>query len=257
MKKARLITATIGALAFLFAFQVSVFAAGNANIPEKNGVYDVPGHPNLKVRVFVHEAKPNFGKKSESLPACVDPDSLSVVKSAGWKLPSGTWEYYVNSASAASFVGSSFSEIASKSFAEWENGTDLQTNFSYAGDISTSNYAYDKKNVLTWGSVSSSNALAVTYTWFDRRTKLAVENDTIMNKKFPWSWSSLESGVCGISGKYDVQDILTHELGHWVGLNDHYTSAYANNTMYGYGSTQEVKKDTLTTGDTAGVNKIY
>lgn len=255
----KLITAMIGAFAFLFAFQASVFAAGNSDIPEKNGVYDVPGHPNLKVRVFVHKAKPYFGKVSPVLPVCNDSDSIAVVKSAGWKLPAGTWNYYVNSASAPTqSLKDAFNNIAQISFAEWEKGTDLETTFSYIEATTDTTYSYDHKNIITWGPVSSSNAIAVTYTWYDRITKLAVENDTVMNTAFSWSWADyLGLKNCGITGAYDAQDILTHELGHWVGLNDHYTSAYANNTMFGYGSPGEVKKDTLTKGDIAGVNKIY
>ena len=57
---------------------------------------------------------------------------------------------------------------------------------------------------------------------------------------------------------YDAQEILTHELGHWMGLGDMYDAAnYQNATMYGYGSKAEVKKDTLSTGDISGIGVIY
>jgi hypothetical protein len=42
-----------------------------------------------------------------------------------------------------------------------------------------------------------------------------------------------------------------------MGLKDHYTADYADNTMYGYGSLGETKKDTLTTGDINGVLAKY
>lgn len=255
MKKNILISVLMATFAFL-AFSGAAMA--KQDIPAVDGVYGVPGKPNLLVRVFVHKAKLNFEKTvKKELPACTDPDSISIVKSAGWKLPKGTWDYYVNSDSIPS-VGAPFAYIADLSFSEWSDRTDLKnaTTFKYAGDIGTDQYDLDGKNILTWGSAPS-NALAVTYTWYNRRTKIVVENDTIMNGGFLWSWTPYSIGDCGASGSYDAQDILTHELGHWVGLNDHYTSAYKNNTMYGYGSTGEIKKDTLTTGDIAGVNKIY
>ncbi len=79
-----------------------------------------------------------------------------------------------------------------------------------------------------------------------------------MNQKFSWKWSDQSVHQdCAYSNSYDAQDILTHELGHWVGLDDEYTSDFANNTMYGYGSQQEVKKDTLTTGDITAATAIY
>ncbi len=250
---------------FAAAFAWLVFsgaAMAKQDIPQVDGTYDVSGHPNLLVRVFVHKAKPNFGKGSPVLPACNDSDSTAVVKSAGWKLPNKTWDYYLNLSSIpASFGQTDFKNFTNLAFTQWKNRTDLaKTNisFNYKDDTTVNEAAYDQKNVITWGPVSSSNAIAITYTWYDRRTKLAVENDTIMNTAFPWSWANyFLTGACGISGTYDAQNILTHELGHWVGLNDHYTSAYANNTMFGYGSPGEVKKDTLTKGDITGVNNIY
>jgi len=262
MKKKLFISIFVVAFAWL-AFAGAAMA--KQDIPQVDGTYDVPGHPNLLVRVFVHKAKPNFGKGSPVLPSCNDSDSNAVVKSAGWKLPNKTWDYYLNLGSIPnSFSQDSFKNFTNLAFAQWKNRTDLaktNINFNYKDSTTASEAKYDQENVITWGSVSSSNAIAVTYTWYDRRTKVVAENDTVMNNgiSFPWSWADyLGLKNCGISGAYDAQDILTHELGHWVGLNDHYTSAYANNTMFGYGSPGgEVKKDTLTTGDIAGVNSIY
>ncbi|KKS06624.1 MAG: hypothetical protein UU61_C0036G0031 [Parcubacteria group bacterium GW2011_GWB1_41_4] len=97
----------------------------------------------------------------------------------------------------------------------------------------------------------------MTYIWYDN-TGLAVEVDTIMNKKFSWSWTPYNiSNLCSVQNTYDAQNILTHEIGHWFGLDDHYTTEYQENTMYGYGSKNEVKKDTLTIGDVLGLNLIY
>ena len=76
--------------------------------------------------------------------------------------------------------------------------------------------------------------------------------------KFNWAWSDQTTNSnCAYSGIYDAQNILTHETGHWMGLDDTYTDEFTNNTMYGYGNTGEVKKDTLSSGDVNGVNSIY
>ena len=56
---------------------------------------------------------------------------------------------------------------------------------------------------------------------------------------------------------YDVEDILTHEVGHWLMLNDLYNSSDQQLTMYGYGSLGELFKDSLGYGDVLGVKKIY
>ena len=93
-----------------------------------------------------------------------------------------------------------------------------------------------------------------------------MELDTIMNNKFKWAWSDPAtwasqpgyiSGTCAYQGVYDAQDILTHELGHWYGLDDEYATNYLYNTMFGYGYTGQTNADTLTTGDIAGIKSIY
>jgi len=121
-------------------------------------------------------------------------------------------------------------------------------------DTTVSRQAYDGQNVIAWGRTSGT-ALGVTYVRYYPDTGQVVDVDTIMNKKYQWSW--YDSNVCAWQGAYDAEDILTHELGHWVGLNDEYTAEYIENTMYGYGAKGEVKKDTLTTGDVSGAAVIY
>ena len=59
-------------------------------------------------------------------------------------------------------------------------------------------------------------------------------------------------GTLGLSGRYDVQNIGTHEAGHTFGLGDMYEPADSEQTMYGYASTGETKKRTLEWGDRAG-----
>jgi hypothetical protein len=110
--------------------------------------------------------------------------------------------------------------------------------------------------VVTWGRTSGT-ALGVTYTWYNPSTGEVAEVDTVLNSKFAWSWTPFSTDACVNSATYDAQNILTHEVGHWMGLNDEYTADFANNTMYGYGSKAEIKKDTLTSGDSMGLRVIY
>ena len=58
-------------------------------------------------------------------------------------------------------------------------------------------------------------------------------------------------------GAYDVRNIATHEVGHVCGLADLYTARSSEQTMYGYGGIGEVKKDSLASGDIAGLQKLY
>lgn len=220
--------------------------------PEKSGVYDVPGHPNLKVRVFVH--KPNPGKPGANpVPqpgACtLDQGKNDFVFPTGWHLPS-TFTYNLNPTSAPLYVGANIPILTEAAFGAWINPISGKVAISRGDDTTATKANFDGKNIITWGRASGS-ALAVTYTWYDRGTNAAVEVDTIMNTKFFWT-----ANGCNLNS-YDAQDILTHELGHWFGLNDHYTGDYVDNTMYGYGSKAEIKKSDLELGDINGLLAIY
>lgn len=257
MRKKLTISIFVAAFAWLVFAGVAMAAnsSQSQDIPEQNGTYDVPGKPNMKVRVFVHYPKVKETKPLQC--SYSDPESSALVGPAGWKLPSGDWSFYVNSASAPRSVESlGFSSLTNLSFETWQN-TEIKAagvNLKNAGGTTLSRKAFDGKNIVAFGSAPGS-ALGITYIWY--YPGLAVETDTILNKKFAWSWTQYSPTACPNLATYDAQNILTHELGHWVGLNDHYTSAYVNNTMYGYGAKGEIKKDTLTKGDLDGVAKIY
>ena len=55
----------------------------------------------------------------------------------------------------------------------------------------------------------------------------------------------------------DLDSIVTHELGHSVGLGDLYTAECAEQTMYGYATEGETKKRDLEAGDIVGIQKLY
>ena len=226
-------------------------------IPEEDGTYDVPGHPELKVRVFVYRVKPSPSPTPISSIACglEDPTSDAVVDPTPWRLPNTTTFYYLNSGSVPSSVGgANLQTIASNAFAQWTNVISNKVIIRNGGSTLINRKALDGKNIISWGRTPGS-ALAVTYTWYYSSSGMVAEVDTIMNNKFFWTWSGLST--CAYPNSYDAQSILTHELGHWFGLDDEYTSEYTNNTMYGYGYKGDAKCDTLTDGDIIGIRAIY
>lgn len=237
----------------------------NQILSEQEGTYDVPGRPDLKVKVFVHHEKQNGRPSPVYPPVCylTDPDSTAPVGAVGWRLPQGAWIYTLNTNSVPSSVGSAnLVTMAADAFERWSNATGSKIIFNKdSSNINTVRAVLDGKNIITWGRTSGS-ALAITYTWYNKNTGLAVETDTIMNNKFSWKWSNPLNWIspettCADANSYDAQNILTHELGHWLGLNDYYTTDFQNATMYGYGSKAEIKKDTLSTGDVSGIELIY
>jgi len=224
-------------------------------VPERDGTYDEPTARGIvKVRVIVHKERPQTA--STPLLNCnlADPDSSAVVPAASWRLPAN-WTYNLNVSSVPSSVGgSNLPSIASKVFSDWQGAISNKVNFSQGTNTTIDRSRYDGNNIIAWGRTSGSS-LGVTYIRYYVSSGLVVDVDTIMNKRVSWSWSN--SDTCANSNTYDAENILNHEIGHWMGLDDTYDAAYTHNTMFGYGSKGEVKKNTLTTGDTAGVNAIY
>lgn len=226
-----------------------------ATVPERDGTYDEPTAKGIvKVRVIVHKEKPQTSSTPLLVCGLADPDSTAVVPSAGWHLPS-IWTYNLNVSSVPSSIGgSNLPTIASKVFSDWQGAISNKVSFSQGANTNVDRSRYDGKNIVAWGRTSGSS-LGVTYIRYFVSGGLVVDVDTIMNKRVAWSWSN--SDTCANANTYDAENILNHEIGHWMGLDDTYDGAYTDNTMFGYGSKGEVKKNTLTTGDTAGVNAIY
>lgn len=263
-KKFLIIFSLVALIALTLSFTVVLAknkqAVDDQNLPEEEGVYDVSGHPGMKLRVFVHRAKPGPAPEPTLQCSLPDPASDAMVAGAGWRIPSGiSWKYRVNPNVPAS-LGSGLSSIVTNSFAAWTGALPASSGITlaYDGTTAANRAVGDGQNIIAWGRTSGS-ALGVTYIWY--QNGVALELDTIMNQKFSWYWSDPATWgsepTCAYTGVYDAQNILTHELGHWFGLDDHYTSDYTNNTMYGYGSKGEVKKDTPTAGDITGLNSLY
>ena len=55
----------------------------------------------------------------------------------------------------------------------------------------------------------------------------------------------------------DTWSIVTHELGHGVGLGDLYQDQWYWQTMYGFADFGQTWKRTLESGDIAGLKALY
>lgn len=215
----------------------------------------------IRMKVFVHYPKSDFdGDKSNGKtgPVCqlTTNDQINNYGLTGWQIPAGSIQYHVNYRTMPANLTSANTTIAlGESFGTWDEQENVLT-FVEGASSPIARYGLDGVNLVAWGTVPN-NAIAVTYTWYYANTGQRVESDTIMNKRLSWSWSPYTTDCAGITGKYDVQNIMTHEIGHWLGLNDLYDQASKDLTMYGYGVTRELKKDTLGLGDILGVEALY
>ncbi|KPL21432.1 MAG: hypothetical protein AMJ93_09610 [Anaerolineae bacterium SM23_84] len=226
------------------------------------------GKDTVRLKVFVHY--PRFGKPPQPpkgpkppTPGTCDPtseDSIDHYGLGGWRL-SGLVEYQVNEGTIPASVQDPLDAIAN-SFQVWEAQAQGEVGFAYGGSTRVKVARNDGLHIVAWGNVSLRDAIAVTYIWYYPSTGDVVDVDTIMNVRLPWSYTRVTDPdqadqVCGDLYSYEAQNILTHELGHWMGLDDLYDSMDKDLTMYGYGDKGELKKETLGLGDMLGIGELY
>ncbi|MGI2336098.1 MAG: hypothetical protein ACRKGH_05585 [Dehalogenimonas sp.] len=248
-------------LAVLALSTGSVFVAATTDNPSK-------GPPTLDRVIFVHYPKDVPAKGGN--PGKPPPDSGDTTKE--WYKYSGIhWNatnipvtYKVN----ISGYSNDFLAGVQAAFQAWEADDQSSIDFEYYGSFTglPSSFlgggAANGINEVGWVDISRqySNAIAVTMIWYNPLTKEITEVDMAMNSVLPWAQSTISGDpdqASGVSGRYDVQNIATHEVGHWLMLGDLYNKPTMTQTMYGYGSLGEVSKRSLESGDLAGLRAIY
>ena len=115
----------------------------------------------------------------------------------------------------------------------------------------------DYKNELVFGDLGETGTISVAYVWVTRVSRLIVDFDIVLNTHY--NWGNLGDTNCDpYFGEYiDTSNVVSHELGHGVGLGDLYENEYYWQTMYGYACWGETWKRTLEEGDVAGLYAIY
>ena len=132
---------------------------------------------------------------------------------------------------------------------EWDSHT-LTTLFNDFNIGSGTAGVRDNKNLITFGNYPQNGVIAVTYTWYNPGTRLAVESDILFDTDFTW-------GTNEDASLMDVQNIATHEMGHTLGLSDLYTDSCNTVTMYGYSTEGDTRKRTLEAPDITGLQLLY
>lgn len=207
----------------------------------------------LRQKVFVHYPKPEPGRPKPPVgPTCTvtGNDQVNHYLLDDWYMPDAGLTYKINYSSAPSGIQSKIRSAIANAFTTWTEADNKQKFYDY-GSTDIRGNRFDGENVVAWKGINST-AIAITYIWYWSDTLEVAEVDTMFNKNLSWAVS--EPGPdCISSPTYDVQNIATHEFGHWVGLDDLYAGEDSELTMYGYGATGELKKDTLGVGDISGV----
>jgi hypothetical protein len=146
-------------------------------------------------------------------------------------------------------------------FATWQAANLGAPPVSLTSDTTPGVAAQDGVNRILYGPITVpgyETAVAVTISYADDDGVL-VEADTIVNSAYKFTIagetesSTPAPATCG--GHYDVQNVATHEAGHFLGLGEDMSDEKA--TMFITSAPCQTHKRTLTAGDTAAMTSLY
>ncbi len=137
-------------------------------------------------------------------------------------------------------------ELVAESLAEWEAVEGAYLWFEYAGETDIAKPAHDKQNVVYFEDdwEWDNDILALTSTW-------SAANGDIVGFDVRVNTSTANWGQGGM----DLQNAMTHELGHAIGL-DH-TPEFYEATMFATTRRGELRKRDLHWDDQDGARALY
>lgn len=168
--------------------------------------------------------------------------------------------YYVNKDGAADCIGDEFRAVQ-QAAGNWEDIHTTYWSTCYKDTTSKHSQAHlgsparDSVNVVSWEDLGGSSpvVLGYAYVWYDVTEDTILEADMSLNDNAAVQWSALSTDSC-LSGRYDVENLVSHEFGHWLYLGHSCDMAA---TMYCYSSAGETKKRTPGDCDFAGMLQNY
>ena len=158
----------------------------------------------------------------------------------------GTISFYHNTAGA----GAGKATAIQNAMAEWTNASQSDHVLSYAGTTSAGFNINDGQNTIVWGSTTSSSLCgtlachAITVVRYNSQ-QVFLEVDIVNNDQMDWRTDGTFDSTCSssvtnpdgtprLNVAIDTQAVITHELGHALGLG-HATNLEESTDLMGYG----------------------
>jgi hypothetical protein len=240
------IVAILSITLMILAFAMPILANAKENQPYKLVV--------LELREGQNAAKPDSPPPATDLGMSTTTYALTGYIYTGYAENGlATANYMINPNNKYRFTAAQVEQAITTSAQTWDSKTNSAV-FSYSGTTSRTAGVLDGVNVIDFG-LYQNGVIAVTMFWIDDSNHM-VEIDMRMNTIYKWSLN-------GAARTMDVQNIVTHEFGHWTGLADIYPDSpnFLPNdiwlTMYGYSSYGVTFQRTLGQGDINGIQKVY
>lgn len=162
-------------------------------------------------------------------------------------------QYWINEKGFSQIPnGSEFNAVHS-AFETWRKVSIAALTVQYMGTTPALGVGRDGMNVISFADGSTplgSTTIAATFSFFKSGSggTITDEADIIFNT------TAFSFSTSGESGKYDIQSVLTHEVGHLLGL-DH--SALVSSVMAPFAALSVIAQRTLMYDDMAGIAEIY
>lgn len=170
-----------------------------------------------------------------------------------WEGSSMPIPYLVN----ADGSGNSFADVAGAveaSFDGWQRAASGEIRFQLSGSTSETVSGQDEQNTVTWTDLED-DVLGQVSIFFQSSSGRIFEADIELNDDFPWA--VLPAGEVDPSDpRADIQATVTHEAGHFLGL-DHENTKGTDVVMFFGGDTGDTTQRTLAGDDIEGVRAIY
>jgi predicted Zn-dependent protease len=122
--------------------------------------------------------------------------------------------YFVSTSSVPGVTSTEFQGAVSRAFATWQAVPTASITYQFAGVTAANPGSDDGSSVLGFRSRPDlDRVLAQTSFLVDSATGALIESDIFFNSAFPWSVAA-----AGETGRYDLESIALHEIGHFSGL---------------------------------------
>jgi hypothetical protein len=122
--------------------------------------------------------------------------------------------YFVTNTDIDNVTATAFQTAVSRAFTTWHAVANTHTSSQFVGFTSALPSSGDGATVLGYRSRPDlDRTLAATNFFIDSVTGEIVESDIFFNTTFSWS-----TAASGESGRFDVESIALHEIGHLFGL---------------------------------------
>lgn len=145
-----------------------------------------------------------------------------------------------------------------QSFATWRNLESTPIEFVATGCTNSQLNENDGINsiiLITKDWPFDSAAIAITRNFYvagaSEYSGLILDSDIMLNGVDHQFTNGVEAS------KHNLRNIVTHEVGHFLGLGHEVTPVSSDSTMYAVASTGEVKKQTLSANDISGIESAY